>query len=295
MDQLIRDLLPAFDYVAPDKLEDVLSKIQENGYILAGGTDVIVSIKEADLRPACLVSMKKLVAQLSYIRFDDSLAMLSIGALTTIREIEKSEAVRARFPILADAAEHLAHPQIRSKATIGGNLCNASPCADTALPLLVYDAELELTRLSGNRRVRIEEFFTGPGETCLQRGEILRSISMKVRPSARGIFMKLGRRTGRDLAIASTAILLTMEKNVCKDARIALGSVAPIPMRARKAESMLRGSILTRQLIDKVARAAQDEAKPITDVRASADYRSDMVRVLTRRGILRLVGGEIGE
>jgi carbon-monoxide dehydrogenase medium subunit len=288
---LVRDQLPLFDYFVPNTLEEALARVEKDGYILAGGTDIIVAIKESDLKPACLVSTRKL-DQLKYVHFNNSSKTLKVGALTTIRELEDSRVVRARFPILAEAAKNLAHPQIRNKATIGGNLCNASPCADTSLPALVYDAELELASTSGSRRVRIEDFFIGPGETCLKRGEMLCSISMKSKPNSKGVFIKLGRRGSRDLAIVSTAILLTLKKNSCKDAKIALGSVAPTPIRAKKAESILNGNILTEKLIEKAASAACDDAKPVTDVRASANYRSEMVRVLTKRGILSLVGRE---
>jgi CO/xanthine dehydrogenase FAD-binding subunit len=203
--------------------------------------------------------------------------------------VERSPLVREHCPVLANALRTMACPQVRNRATITGNLCSAVPSADSAPGLLVLEGMLKLVSQKGERVVPITDFFTGPRKTILADDELLTEIHIpSLPPKYKGIYLKLSPRKSMDLAVVGVAAFVVRDGDVCKDVRIALGAVAPTPLRARKAESALIGKKLTDDSIIEAARAASTECRPIDDHRASAEYRCDMVYVLTRRALAQI-------
>ncbi len=281
-------MLPDFELIQPEDLNEttrILRELGERACPLAGGTDLLVSMKEKGFRPEVLVDLKG-IAELKGIAPDGD-RRLSIGATTTLHEVETSERVRKICPVLAETVGQIGSMQVRNRGTIGGNVGNGSPAADSARALLILDAEMEIASSSGKRAVPIESFFAGPGETAIRRGEILQRILVpSLKPGTRTASIKYGPRRAMDCAVASVAVALTFDPSgICRAARIALGSVAPTPIRARQAEALLVGEEITQNRLEKAAEAAQSEVQPITDVRASAGYRIHMVEVLVRRAI----------
>lgn len=276
-----------FEYFAPDTLEEVvtlLGRFNGRASLLAGGTDLLVEIKEHVRKPDYVINLKKVpgLATLSY----DEAAGLQIGALTTVREVEVSPIVRRKYAGLAQAARELGSIQVRQRATVAGNICRASPSADTPPPLIADKAQVKLFGPNGERVVPLEEFFTGPGRTVLAQDEIVVEISVPSPPPRTGkVYIKHGRRKAMELATVGVAVALTLKDGICEEARIVLGAVAPTPIRAAGAEELLAG----RQIDEKAAAAAAQEAmaaaRPISDVRSSAEYRREMVGVLTARAI----------
>jgi carbon-monoxide dehydrogenase medium subunit len=290
----MRERLPSFNYHAPQTISEVIRYLSElqNAVILAGGTDLIVAMKQKGLKPYNIVSLKKLKDELCYIRQEDG--KILIGAMTTFDLLEKSSIIRKYFKVLHEAIGKMAAYQIRNMATIGGNLCNASPAADSAPPLLVLNAKLRVIGPEGDREIPIERFFLGPGKTALQKGEILKEIEIPVMPPNSGAaFIKLGRRRSEDISIASASAFIQLEDESIKDVRIALGSVAPTPIRAYEAERILRGKETSERLFEEAGERAMKECNPITDVRASAEYRRAMVKVLTKNALKTAVNRSI--
>jgi len=187
----------------------------------------------------------------------------------------------------------MASPQVRNRGTIAGNICNAVPSADSAPALLTIGARLKLISQKSQRTVGIEDFFTGPSRTALTDEEILAEILLPdMPPNSKGVYLKLTPRRAMDLAIVGVAAVAVPEDGVCKDIRIALGAVAPTPLRAKKAEEVLKGQKFDDNLIEKAAKTAAGQARPIDDHRASAEYRRDMVEVLVRRAIKQAIGSQ---
>jgi CO/xanthine dehydrogenase FAD-binding subunit len=277
-----------FAFREPATLEEACRILADNGpraALLAGGTDLLRNIRYGEERPEVVVSVAR-IPELQGIRSDGG--GLRIGAAATMADIASDPTVRALFPVLAEAAGQVGSAQVRNRATMGGNLCNASPCADTAPPSAVCGAELRLTSTSGSRTVRASEFMNGPGTTVLAPGEILAAIHFPPPvPHSGGAFLALGKRRAMEITIVSASAALTLEGRggVVKEAAICLGSVAPIPMRARGGEALLLGKPPTDELFREAAAAASAEARPIDDLRASAEYRRAMVEVLTRRAL----------
>jgi CO/xanthine dehydrogenase FAD-binding subunit len=275
----MRATVPLVDYYTPKTVAEtvkLLTKL-EKASILAGGTDYVPATRMKGFRPKNLVSLKNLGKHLRYISFKNG--VIKIGTLTRMRDIEKSEVIRKHAPHLYEAAAQVGAIPIRNRATLGGNLCNASPAADTAPPLLTLDSVVEIVGPRKKRTVSIDDFFVGVGKTVLKKGEIVSGISF--RPWKGGFaFMKIGRRQGEDIAIASAAVSIKMKGEKISDVKIALGSVAPTPIRARKAEADLFGKEPTKEALESAAKKAAEESSRIDDVRASADYRRKMVKVL---------------
>jgi len=244
----------------------------------------MVQIKNMELSPPALISLRS-IAELKGIETGQT---TRIGALTTISDISQHPELAQKFPLLQEAARNLGSFQIRNVATIGGNLCNCSPSADMALPLLVLEAKLKLQRPQGTRLISVEELFKGPGKTCLYPDEILTDILLNhPRQNAKSIFLKKGR-VKMDLALASLAVLLETEEEKCLKARLAAGSVAPVPLRLKEVEAMLEGKVLTEDLIEEAQELAMKVITPISDVRASRQYRRQILAVLVRRTLEKL-------
>ena len=279
--------LPKFECLEPRTVQEacsLLSQYKEKARVIAGGTDLLVKMKNREIRPQYLISFRN-ISHLNYIEHEEAEG-LRIGTLATLNALETSTLVQGKSGVLAQAIRQMASPPIRSLATIGGNLCNAVPSADTAPPLIVMGAKLKLVSPNGERIILLQEFFTGPEETILGDGEILEEIRVpNPLPHSGGVYIKLMMRRALDLAIVGVAAMITRDpaKGVCQDIRIALGAVAPTPIRAREAESILKGKSLEDKLIAQAGQAAANEAHPISDIRSSAEYRREMVGVLTRR------------
>jgi CO/xanthine dehydrogenase FAD-binding subunit len=277
--------LPQFEYCEPKTIEEACNLLSEYGdaaCILAGGTDLLVKMKHREVVPSYLIDIKK-VPDCDYIRYDGEI--LRIGALANVQSIKNSLPIRQRFQSLHQAAGLLSTPQVRNMATIGGNLCNASPAADTAPALIASEAKVTITGRAGTRTVALEDFFVGPGKSALHPGEILTEIQIpNLPPGTGGVYLKHGKRLS-DIAIVGVAVVLSLEGEVCKDIKIALASVAPIPMRARNAEKALKGQTLSRQLVKKASQIALEESRPIDDYRAYAEHRRGMVGILVQEAI----------
>jgi len=283
--------LPKFEYFAPGSLSNIVALLQEYGEgaaLLAGGTDLLSNIKRLSRSPNVIVDLSRVPA-LSFIEIKKD--ALHIGAATVLNEIKKSPVVQERAPVLAEAIGVLASNPIRNRATIGGNLCNASPAADTAPPLLALDASLTLLGPDSERTVAISEFFRDPGQTVRRADEIVKEIIIPFK-KGRSTFLKLGRRKGFTLSIASVAAFGVITDGRFEDLRVALGAVAPTPVRCRKVEEALRGVAAKEEGIEKAARLVNEEVNPITDVRASAAYRKEMSYVLTKRALKKIAMGE---
>lgn len=277
-----------FDYQKVYSLQDALdaaSASKGGSVFMAGGTDLLVQIKEGKIRPQCVIDVKG-VHEIdgSAISGDE----FSIGALTCIRTLETSPSVLEKVPLLAQAAAKLGSVQVRHRATIGGNLCNASPSAETAPALLALDAQAEIYGKTGTRLVELGEFFLGPGATVLGDGEMLTRLKIPLTRNRQGsVYYKVSARKAMDLAFVGVAVLLELDgDDRISKARIALGAVAPTPIRVPSAEKLLEGRVLSLEAARESAELAAQSCKPISDHRASAEYRREMVRELCQQGLL---------
>ena len=281
--------LPKFEYHAPTFLSealDLLAKYDGKGRVLAGGTDLLVSMKRREAVPEHLISLKG-IPELKGIH--DEKEGTKIGALVTLGEIERSRTIQDKFRVLSDAVQVMASLQVRNLGTIGGNLCSAAPSADTAPPLIVLDASVQIISSSGIRKVPVEKFFKGPGVSVLRPGEILTQILIP-NPLKRssGAYLKLMRRAAVDLAQVGIAACLSfdLEKRICRGAKIALGAVGSTPIRALKAEQVLLDKEFNETVGKEAGKIAALEANPRSSLRASKEYRREMIEVLTKRAVM---------
>jgi len=283
---LVHVSIKHFEYFRARSIEEatsLLEKFGEEAKLVAGGTDLVPQLKARETKPGCLVDIGE-IKDLDYI--EDFRGGLRIGAVTTHDTLQRSSLVARKTLALAEAAREVGNVQIRNLGTIGGNLANASPAADTAPPLIVSGASLKILGPGKERLVPAEDFFTSVNRTVLQTNELLAEIQIPSPPVNTGeAFIKLGRRAGPDLSIASAAAKVTVENNMCRDIRLALGSVAPTPLRARKTEDFLRGEQLEGRIIEECSQIVAKEIKPISDVRASAEYRTDIAKFLVRNAV----------
>lgn len=274
--------MPRFEYFAPAGLEEalsLLSRFRGGARLLAGGTDLIVRMRERKDTPNCLVSLGN-VAGLDYIQPSDG--RLRIGAMTTHQAIAASAVVRDRYRLLAAACGKVGTPQIRNMGTIGGNLCNAGPSADSAPALLALDARVRLASAAGQREVPLGEFLAGPFQTAIAPDEVLTEVVIPpLPPRAASSYKWLTKVTAVDETLAGVAVVLVMEAQIVADIRIALCSVAPAPFRARRAEAVLRGRQISNALVEEAAAVVAQESRP----RSRPEYRRKMSAVLTRRAI----------
>ncbi len=279
--------LPEFNYLKPKSIQEALALLNEykgSAKIYAGGTDIIPKLKRREIKtPRYLIDIKG-IQRLNYIKNEED--MLRIGALATIDAVEGSPVIRQDYNVLYQAARSMASVQIRNRGTIAGNICNAVPSADSAPALLVLDARVKLLSLQAKRVIGMEKLFAGPNRTNMTAKEMLEEIQIP-RPDthSKGIYIKLSPRHSMDLAVVGVAVLINYDGDSVQNIRIALGAVSPTPMRAKKAEAYLLGKKLDDSSIDSAAQIAAAEARPISDQRASAEYRRDMITVLTRRAI----------
>jgi carbon-monoxide dehydrogenase medium subunit len=282
-----------FEYFEPETVSEatsLLAKYKEEAKILAGGSDLMVNLKHDVLRPKYIINIGT-IADLNYIDFDHDNGV-RLGVLTTMRVLIESDELRRKYSVIHQAASQLGNPAIRNVATLGGNLCNASPAADTAPALIGHSAKAKITGPDGDRVIPLEEFFSGPHRNALNVGEILTEIQVPMpQSSTKGIYLKYGPRGVADLAIVGVAVIASIDtKNkVCNDIKIVLGAVAPTPMRANKAEESMKGQKINKALINQTAQIAASEARPITDQRSSAEYRKTLIKVYLKRALRELI------
>ncbi len=252
--------------------------------VIAGGTDLILRMRDKVLSPSLLIDLRRL--SLDGILLTDE--GLSLGAYVSLSQVLESADIEKHFPALPAACREFAGPPIRNRATLGGNIINASPAADLVPPMIAYDAKILLSSSGGERVLPLVEFFVGPGQSVIEPGEILTEIRIPLMPTpSAAIFIKLGQRRSMAISQVNVTTRLTLgESGLPVEARIVLGSVAPVPMRAVTAEKLLQGNELSDEQICEAAKTAREEVTPISDVRASESYRLQMTEVLVRRALL---------
>ena len=278
--------LPDFDYHAPDNLDTVcslLSKFDSQAKVLAGGTDLLHKMKQGLITPQVIVSLKNL-QQLKEITYEKGKGTV-IGALASHNDLVNSSLLNEKYLSVSEAAHQMANNQIRHLGTVGGNIVNAVPSADMPPILIALGATITLVGPNGERTLPLEEFFTGPGRSVLAQNEIVTKFTIPDQPTTGSNYLKFGLRKSGALAVVGVASAVTMEGNIIKDAKIALGAVAPTPLRAKNAEAVLIGKEYTEDLLEKAGVAAAAECSPISDMRGSKEYRRDMVRVYTKRSL----------
>lgn len=286
-------VLPQFEYLVPKTLDEatmLLSELGAGAKIMAGGTDIIPPMRDKVLKADYLIDIKH-IPGLDYISYDEKEG-LKIGALAKLYDIQTSKLVKQKNPSVAQAAKYVASTQIRHKGTMVGNICNASPSCDTAPILIAQNAAILVHGPEQDRQIPAGQFFKGVKKTYLEHNEIVTGIVIPpLQENEHAAYIKHSVRKAMDLAIVGVAAWVKMDGNVCVDARITLGAVAITPVRAPSAEKVLIGKELTDEVIAEAGLAAMSDCKPISDVRASAEYRHDMVRVFTKRAIKKALEG----
>ncbi len=277
--------LSHFDYDAPTTVKDAIELLQSRGpgaRVMAGGTDLLIKMRHAGLKPSAIISLKQ-IPGLDTITFDKQ-GGLVIGATALLADVADHPDILKHYPTVAQAARGTANAQVRNMGTVIGNLCNASPSADNAPTLLAMGAEVHIQGPAGSRTLPLEQFFKGPGITALEAFEIVTAVHAPIpAPHSGTAYISLSARGKLDCTAVGAAVMLTLKGRVCENLRLFISACGPTPIRARNAENMIRGKELTTDAVDKAGAEASWETKPITDVRASADYRSKMVAVLARR------------
>lgn len=274
---------------SPKSVEEALRLLSEMGpqvRLTAGCTDVLVQLRSGLIREREFVDLSG-IDELRYI-FEDEKGLIHIGALTTIAQCVRSDVLKEKAPILWESLRIMGSPQIRNMGTIGGNLGNASPAADSLPPLYVLDAKVKVKSLSRTRTVGVEDFFVGPRKTILASDEIIEEIVVKpMLPSEKGFFRRATLREAHTITVASVASCFEIAHDGCfKNVRVALGAVAPTVMRARQTEQFLQGSYISKEVLRRAAEIAASECRPITDVRGSEEYRRALVKALLYQGFL---------
>ncbi len=294
--------LKPFSYFDPATLQEAIEIANTKGsgtLFIAGGTDLFVRMKRGEIRPSSLINLKR-IKGLNQIEREPTKG-IRIGALTRISEIEHSPLICSDYPVLRQAVGVLGSPSIRNLATLGGNIGRASPASDLIPSLMVLSARVSLEGAQGKRELDLQQVLLGPEKIALLPSEVITSFFVPATdPHTGATYLKLGRREGMDCALVGVAALLTLSSNSteARNAIIALASVGPVPLRAKKAEGILLSGSLTEARIKEASRAAADDSNPITDMRASSSYRREMVKVLTFRALskaLHLAQGEKGK
>jgi carbon-monoxide dehydrogenase medium subunit len=268
-----------FQYYSPKTIEEATILLQKypGSKILAGGTDLLPKMKQRIIEPKHIINIKKIENLVGIKKEGDHII---IGALNSLRSIEKNKLIQNKLSLLYQAVKSIGSIQIRNIGTIGGNICNASPAADGALGLIVLDAITKIVGVEEERQISLHKFFTGPGTTTLEEGEILKEIKVQIpKKETGGCFISIGR-TSLDISTISVATLLNIEGDKINKARIAFGSAAPTPLRLYELEEELQGKKPTIELMKKLGDKASKIIKPITDVRGTKEYRSEAARGL---------------
>lgn len=276
-----------FEYFKPGSIKETISILSQYGkkaQILNGGTDLIVEMRDKIIQPEYVIDIKA-IPQLNKITYNE-LNGLDIGATVTLNEVSDSKIVQEHYPILAEACKTVGSYQVRNRATLVGNICNASPAADTTPPLLVLEAKVNIVGPDGEKTILLNQFFVGVKKNILKKGEIVTSVTVPpIKDEWTGVYLKQGRRKDVDLATVGVAVVCIRD-----EIRIALGAVAPTPIRAFKTEELLRGKTIDESILEKAGKSALTEVSPISDVRSSKEYREEIIKVLVRRAILQVKG-----
>lgn len=274
-------IVQEFKYFKPKSIKEAIAFLlgHKNSFVLAGGTDLVGELKNGMVSPGAIIDIKG-ITKLTGIDFNAK--VLKIGALVTFSDLIKSGIIREHFPLIVEMTQTVASVAIRNRATMVGNICSAVPCMDSAPILSVYDAEIHVTGAGCNFRFPISQWFKGPRKTAVKGQGIVTSITIPLPPREHaGCFVKLGRYKGEDLAQANVAVLALSNNRY----RVAFGSVAPVPIRAKKIEKILNGSLLDDDLLRTAKELIPEEISPITDIRASKEYRMHMCKVMFERAI----------
>lgn len=286
-------MLSKFDYSKPETLEEALSYLDENPgtKILAGGTDLIILLNKDKIKCTHILDIKAIpdVNELSYTEDKG----LFIGAAITVNQICENPIIRENYTALAEAADNLASYQIRNRATLVGNICNASPGADLAAPLLVYDAEVHIASIEGNRVVKINEFFTGVRQTVVKENEIVTGVFIpKVEAGDKSIYLRKSRIKGHDLCNVGLALRLTAEEKL----QLAIVAVARTPLRLTEIEEAVAGKELNSELIQWISQEIKKYMEPrSSSIRSTPEYRYHIAEVLTKRGLSKLIEKEASQ
>lgn len=266
-----------FNYHQPETVEEAVKLLDklDNARVIAGGTDLIPKMKQRLFEPTDLVNLKKIPELVGVKETDGG---IWIGAATKLRDIEKNKLVQEKIPLQYLCTKTIGSVQIRNMGTLGGNVCNASPAADGALGLVTLNATAHLAGVKGIRDVPVEEFFTGPGASVLEKDEIVTGFTVPIPEKNTGYhFISIGR-MALDISTISIAVTVTIEDGKVKASRIALGSVAPVPLRLPDIDKFIEGKELTDELIIKAAEKVSAGIKPIDDIRATAEYRREAAK-----------------
>jgi CO/xanthine dehydrogenase FAD-binding subunit len=267
-----------FEYFLPKTLQEASDLLRQYGAeakLIAGGTDVVILLKQEKISPTCLINIMN-IPELRYIREDEG---LRIGAATTLHEVRRY-CSQSGYSALYEAISVLAKPQVWNMGTIGGNICNASPAADTAPPLLALNGRVKLMSERGERIVDLEDFFTAVNQTTMGPDEIMLEIQADPIEAGMGTAFLKTARVGADISKVTCAVSLKREEASCASCRIAMGAVAPVPMRVKAAEGMIQGQKVDASLIERVGKKVSEEIRPIDDVRSTAEYRRDLAGVM---------------
>jgi carbon-monoxide dehydrogenase medium subunit len=283
-------VLKPFEFYEPNTIDEAIQILLKNGVqakLMAGGVDLILKMRLRKIAPASVISLQK-IPGLNFINKDNKDG-LRFGAMTTLRQVELSPVVQKYWPLLHEAIHQISSIQVKEMATVIGNLCVATPASDIAPVLYVLGANVKIMGSSQERVLPIENLFVEIGKTCLKPDEVVTEIFVPSVLAGTGCcFMKLVK-TKDDIAKVNVATAVTIADGICVDARIALGSVAPTPIRASKAEEVLKGKRLNNEIIGNAAKAAAESVRPITDVRSTAEYRKEMVKVLVEDSLVKAV------
>jgi carbon-monoxide dehydrogenase medium subunit len=276
-----------FEYAAPESVAEAIGQLAEGGdgaRVMAGGTDLLVKIRHGAMAPRLLVGLKK-IEGLDRIAFDENRG-LDIGATALLADVAAHPEINSRYPGVAFAARHTANVQVRNMGTVVGNLCNASPSADNAPTLLALGALLIIEGPQGARELPLDQFFKGPGLTALTPAEIVTGLRVPPpRPGSGAAYQFISARGKLDCSAVGAGAMVVLENEVCTEARIFVGACGPTPMRAVGAEKLLAGQKLTDAAIEAAGLRASGDTLPISDVRASEQYRLKMVAVITMRAL----------
>ena len=279
-------MIKDFEYFAPKTLKEALTlldKYQDDAKVIAGGQSLLILMRQGLVAPEYLIDIKG-ISELNYIK-SDAKEGLKIGALTTHRTVEKSPMMKNGFSVLAEIEHHVASIQTRNWGTIGGELCHGDPAEDPAPVFITLNATLKMASLKGERTMAVEDFTLDYFETALKTGELLTEIQVPVVPPHTGTAYTKFTVIENDLPTVGAAVSITLGagNGICQDVRVALSAAAPIPMRAKQAEAVLKGKKITDALLKEAGEAASAEAEPISDIYASEEYRRELIKVLVKR------------
>jgi len=275
-----------FNYLRPNGLSELLDVLNEYGSkakLLAGGTDLTIALKERMIHPEVIIDLNRVRKELTGIEVSKN--TMKIGAMTTYTELETNPIVNQFARALSEAASQVGTYQIRNLGTIGANLANGSPAADTAPPLIVLNAKVHLQSKQASRQMPVQDFITGVKRTAIRPDEIVTSVEIPIKEHVFSYWMRSAKRKENVISVVSVAAASEIQSDQFGESRIALGAVAPTPILARESSSTLTGSPINPETIESVSRLSAKESKPISDVRAGADYRRHLVYVLTKRTI----------